>query len=560
MRYLCVHCDHRWAVEGDEAPRRCPSCMRATGVEPVRETAAKKASGSKRGVWWLAAGLALVVAGSAVWLSRRSQDIEGPVPVRPLSTAELASVLKREQVQAGGLESLLDETAAVEAFAKQGAGSSQDAFALGESITRALRDRAKAQAFVPWSLGEPRPTAIMKPDALLKLLSKDSGRAELYPLEVCALQVAALRSLGVTAMIAELLDGPSDRAPLDPAGYFGYFVVQVAADDSPQAKVKLYDPYAGRTLAADAKVNVLDDSTVIGAALATRAVHEISYLADPKLALDSSSHALRLAARLPSVRTARGIVVLSGKMVEQGLQELSAAAQLRRDAVRLHNLASARMLSGDAEAAIKELNAALEKAPEFAGARATLGALQMLQGDLDTGRASLQRAEALAPDLSLIQWGFAELSMREGDRESALARGERALKSRGSFDARLRYAVLLRQASKYEEMRVQAHALLDASPAYRKDEVRELIGSVLGPTALDPIEPDPSAEDLSDLGGPNLDLKLGQGSKLLGADPQAPDLKLGEPGAGSDPLILLGEPSKLRLRGSGEKLELKLGK
>jgi len=534
--------------------------MRATGVEPVRESAQKKSQGSKGGVWGLGLSLLVVVAGTAFWLSGRSSDIEGPVPVRPLNAAELASVLKREQVQAAGLDGLFAASDAIEAFAKQSSGASSDAFGRAEAMTRTLRDRQKAQAFVPWSLGEPRPTPIMKPDALLKLLSKDGGRAELYPLELCALEIAALRSVGVNAMLAELPDSPSDRAPLDPAGYFGYFVVQVAADDEPSAKTKLYDPYGGRALHDTTKVNVLDDAAALGAALATRAVHEISYLADPKLALDSSSFALRLAARLPSVRTARGIVVLSGKMVEQGLQELSAAAQLRRDAVRLHNLASARMLSGDVEAATKDLNAALEKAPDFAGARATLGALQMLQGDLETGRASLQRAESLAPDLSLIQWGFAELAMREGDRDGGLARGKQALNTRGSFDGRLRYAVLLRQASKYEEMRVQAHALIDAAPAYRKQEVRELIGAVLGPTALDPLEPDPSADDLSDLGGPDLSLKLGQGSKLLGADPQGTDLKLGEPGAGSDPLILLGEPSKLRLQGSSDKLELKLGK
>jgi len=101
--------------------------------------------------------------------------------------------------------------------------------------------------------------------------------------------------------------------------------------------------------------------------------------------------------------------------------------------------------------------------------------------------------------------------------------------------------------------------LLDVSPSYRKQEVRDLIEAVLGPTALDPLEADPAADDLADLGGPDLNLRLGQGSKLLGEPEGKKGLELGQPGAAADPLILLGEPSKLRLRGSSDKLQLRLG-
>ncbi len=555
MRYLCVHCDHRWEIEGDEAPRRCPACMRATGVEPVRESAKKAATKSRTTIWVGLALIGVVLAGSVLWLANRRSVIEGPVPVRPLSVEEVAQVLKREEASASGLESLLAETPALEAFAKRAAGSASDPFAKAAALTQALRARADAQAFVPWSLAEPRPTALLSADGALKALEKDGARREMYPLELAAIEVAALRSLGVVAMLAELTDLPNERAPVDPSGYFGYFVVSVSADEATVNQGKVYDPYGGRTLPADQKVNVIDDVTAIGAALAIRGVYEVAYRADPKLALESSSHALRLASRLPSVRTARGIIVLSGKMLEQGLQELSAAAQLRGDPVRLHNLASARMLSGDAEAASKALNTALEKAPDFAGARATLGAIEMMQGDLDAAFSELRKAETLAPDLSLIQWGFAEYYMRKGDRESALSRGKAALARRPSFDGRLRYAVLLRQAAKFEEMREQAHAMLDLAPEYRKQEVKELIAAVLGPTALDTVEAQPSAEDVG--ADPALGLKLGGGSKLLGEG--ASDLKLDAP-TGADPLILSGEASKLRLRSSSEKLELKLGK
>ena len=557
MRYLCVHCDYRWEVEGDEAPRRCPSCMRATGVEPVRETAKKVTTHSRSTMWVLLLLVGVVMVGSIFWLVSRRSLIEGPVPLRPLSADETAQVLKREQVTADGLEALLTETTAIEAFATKAAGSAGDAFAKADAVTKAIRARADVQAFVPWSLGEPRPTPIRTADQVRKALEKNGAREQMYPLELAALEVAALRSLGVTALLAELTDVKGERAPLDPAGYFGYFVVSVSADEKSVGKGKVYDPYGGRALPADQNVNLIDDVTAVGAALATRGVYEVAYRADPKRALESSSHALRLAARLPSVRTARGIIVLSGKMLEQGLQELTAAAQLRGDAVRLHNLSSARMLSGDTESGLRDLNAALEKMPDFGGAHATLGAMQMMQGDLDSGLLELRKAESLAPDLSLIQWGFAEYYMRKGDRDAALARGKAALSARPSFDGRLRFAVLLRQAGKYDEMRVQAHAMLDGAPEYRKQEVKELISAVLGPTALDNVEPDPTADDLSDLGGP--DLKLGGDGKLPGEPSAAPDLRLAAP-PGADPLILSDDTPKLRLRGSSEKLELKLGK
>ncbi len=534
--------------------------MRATGVEPVRESAKKAAIHSKFKLGVVLTLIGLLIAGSVLWLVNRRSVIEGPVPMRPLSAEELTQVLKREQVSAGGLEALLVATPAIEAFAKRVAGDASGPQAQAAAITKALRARADVQAFVPWSLAEPRPTTIMTADGVLQALVKDGARHELYPLELAALEVSALRSLGVTAMLAELSDLSNERAPLDPSGYFGYFVVSVSADEANVQKATLYDPYGGRALPAETNVNMIDDVTAVGAALAIRGVHEVAYRADPKLALESSSHALRLASRLPSVRTARGIIVLSAKMLEQGLQELSAAVQLRSDPARLHNLASARMLSGDADAAGKALSSALERAPNFAGARATLGAVQMMQGDLDSGLTELRQAEALAPDLSLIQWGFAEYYMRKGDRESALARGQAALAKRPSFDGRLRFAVLLRQAGKYDEMREQARTMLASAPEYRKQEVKELIGAVLGPTALDEVDADPTTDDLSDVGAADTGEQTDD-SKLdaLGSPAVGAGLKLGAP-PGADPLILSDEPPKLRLRGSSEKLELKLGK
>jgi tetratricopeptide (TPR) repeat protein len=560
MRYLCVHCDHRWEDTGSEPPRRCPGCMRATGVEAVRDAAEKvrgNSGGKSRRLIAAAVAVMLLGAGAGYWFTRGSKAHSSSA-LAPLDPDDLRAALLQDHVDAAGLEQLFVADAGMEALAKKTAGAESGAVARAEAVHRLLRARASALAFVPWSLGEPRGTPVMTARDTFSTVQKDRGRAQLYPLEVAALEAALLRALDVPAMLAELVEVPGERAPLDPAGYLGYFVVAVYDSEPGQGAPHLFDPYAGRPLASDSKVQVLSDTQVVGALLALRAVFEMAYHADPRAALESSSRAIQLAPILPSVRTARGVVVLGANMAEQGLQELTAARDQRPDAPRLHNLASAALMTGDKERAQRELTAALAKAPDFAAAHATLAAFDLLSDDADGARSELAIAERLAPDLSLVQWGMAEQLVRSGEREQGLARAEQAVKERPSFDGKLRFAVILRQAGKYDEMRKQAQELLAMSPSYRRGELRELLTQVLGPTAFDDVEPDPSAADLDDLGsvpplagGPDLKLQLGQG-KLLG-EPG------GEAQGPGDPLILSGDQPKLRLHGSDEpKLKLKL--
>jgi tetratricopeptide (TPR) repeat protein len=553
MRYLCVHCDHRFEVGAQAGPpRRCPSCMRATGLEPIREEAAPASKGSARPgrtrLLWLGAGALLLIAGGVAFALSLSRDSGSAAKSGPaaLDASELKTALAQLQVEAGGLERLLVADAAVQRFAEQAAAGKATPRARADALFAALRARAKSAAFVPWSLGEPRATPVLTASQTLATL-KDGARAELYPLELSVLLVAALRALDVPALLAELADPKGARAPLDPSGYLGYFVVAVPSDEAPGAAgFRYYDVYGGKQLGPEAQATVLSDPGAVGAALALRAVHENSYLSDPRAALASSSHALRLAPSLPSVRTVRGVVVLTEKMVEQGLSEFQAARELRGDAARLHNLANVMLVTQEGEKAQSVLSAALEKAPDFAAAHVTLATLLMLRGELEQGHGELVKAEQLAPSLSAVQWGLAEYALRRGENDEALARAQRALGPRPSFDARLRYAALLRQAGKYEEMRQTAEQLLAQTPAYRKDEIRRVLGAVLGPTAIEPAQPaqpDLRSDDLADLGGPKLDLEPPQDGTGRGA---------GAAGAGSG-------AGKLRLRDPNQGLRLDLG-
>jgi tetratricopeptide (TPR) repeat protein len=549
MRYLCVHCDHRFEAEG-ETPKRCPSCMRAKGIEPVRDEA--KASPpvhtgrTKRLVGLGLLGLAVAAAAFFAWPRDAADKAASGKGV--LSLEALNAALAHEQVSAGGLERILFADDAIEKFASKAADGKDRPQDKAQALLAAIRARANAGAFVRWSLGEPRATAVMTAADTMRTLTKDGGRAALYPLEVAALMVAGLRSLELPAMLAELTELRGRKSPLDPSGYIGYFVVALFPEQVNVGAPVLYDPYAGQALPPDAQAKVLTDTAAVGAALSLRALHENTYLSDPKRALESTSHALRLAGTLPSVRTVRGVVVLTEKMIEQGLQEFQAARELRPDAPRLHNLASVMLVTGEVEKAQSVLSAALEKAPEFAGAHATLGTLHLMQGQLEQAEVELETAERIAPDLSLVQWARADLLMRQGQRDEALARARKAYEARPSFDGALRFAALLRQGGKFEEMRTMASQLVERTPSYRKDEIRTVIAAVLGPTALSieqPTEVDPTAKDLSDLGEADLKLDLAQ-PPASGAG-AADGLR---PGAGGGRLRL-GQPDR--------KLHLDLG-
>jgi tetratricopeptide (TPR) repeat protein len=195
-------------------------------------------------------------------------------------------------------------------------------------------------------------------------------------------------------------------------------------------------------------------------------------------------------------------------------------------------------VTGEVEKAQSVLSAALEKSPEFAGARATLGTLHLMQGQLEQAEVELGNAERLAPDLSLVQWARADLMLRQGRREDALAVARKAYETRPSFDAGLRYAALLRQAAKYEEMRKLAGQLVERTPSYRRDDIRGVLSALLGPTALEG-EPGPAgadAEDVSDLAGSDLKLDLPApglsgpaGSAGSAAKQDGTRLRLGQP-------------------------------
>ena len=118
--------------------------------------------------------------------------------------------------------------------------------------------------------------------------------------------------------------------------------------------------------------------------------------------------------------------------------------------------------------------------------------------------------------------------------------------------------------------RSAARATLKLTPESRKSEMRQLISRMLGPTALEaPDSDEPDETDTATVAAqpmPTLDpgeFKLGKGLRLLeGGDssasgkPTLGDIKTPGTRKGA-PLLLSGDQTKLQLRDSNSKLELK---
>lgn len=564
MKYLCVHCDERFEHEGEGKPR-CPACMRVHGIEKVGPDPKAK----ERPKWLVpavvAGVIAAVVAGYVVWARETPDTVSGDAPVEPLERSELLGYVRNAGAEVeDSLVGLLEADETIEGFAEEATGGAGSAVAKAEAVVEAIRARASAQAFVPWSTSSPRDTPLRGPVQTLEALREDGGRAKLYSLEVAALAVAALRAVGVPAMVADIYAFPGDRTPPDPSGHFGYYGIAVWQGEPGRGEPTILDPYGGRGTEPDADdVRVLSDVQVLGAALTHRAIHLLVHEGDSDRAFDLVQNALKLDRRSPHVRSVRGAVLLVSGGTEEGARELEAAAQLRPDAPRHNNLAGLALAQQDVERAAREVAAALERHPDFAGGHATLAAVHLARSEVDEAGTELRRAEELDPTLPTLPmlWANYHLATHEPDRAAEYAM--QAIERRPhDWSVRLNAARVLRIAGRYDEMRRQARRILEDAPDGQERAVRQLIEQVLGPTALEePLE----EEDLDWEGDlPSPDFRLGEGSALLGGGDDGPSLGggtslLGEEAEGGGPLRTMGDTSKLRLREPGSDLRLHLG-
>lgn len=550
--YLCVHCDKSFVHEGSKKPR-CPECMRVNGLE---EVVAPKESRAERPpwFWWAVAAAVLAVAGGgyAYWSANESVDtVSGDAPIAPLDRSLVLGHLRSRGVDARQLGTMLIPEDAVESFAETAAGSANGPQAKAAAILEAIRAHAAEGAFERWSLGIPRETPITGSTQVLESVEDDGAHHHLYPLEVAALLVAALRAVDVPAMVAEAIRYEGDRSPPDPSGQFGYFVAAVWDGEPGEGDPTFYDAYLGRET-QPSETRVLTDLEAIGAAMNTRALYLLSRESDPERAVEASGAALRLDGRSPSNRAVRGAIMLASGRPDEGLDELSSARQLRTDAPRRNLLASVHFAQGDLDAASREIAAALEEYPEFAPGHATLAGIHLARSENDLARSELEEAQRIDPQLHMLPQLWAGYFAQTGDLDRAVQRAQQAVELNGDIQTRLMAARIYRQASRYDMMRREAHAVLARTPSQRAPEMRQLIQRMLGPTALEPLEEDD--EELGEEGDEEFGLgdpdSLTLDSPLLGSGSGDGPSLLGGSGGGS-PGLLGGGGGGLQLGGGG---------
>jgi tetratricopeptide (TPR) repeat protein len=573
-QYLCVHCDHSFFPESEGEPKRCPSCMRKGGLELVR-----KAKEGGRPAWLVPAAvvglIALVGIGYAVWDGQTADPVEGDAPIRPLSTSELLGYLQVSNAGRAPAE-IFDGGDAIDALAEEASG--EGPVAKAEALVAHLAERRDAAAFEPWSFSTPRDTEIRGAERTAARLGEEEA-AHLYPLEVALATTVALREAGVDAMVAELWSFPEALAPPDPSGHFGYFGVAVYEGEVGEGEPTLFDPYGGREeMPGEDGYRVLSDPQVAGAFLSTEALYARVHEGDLTDAMAKVRKALRLDPRAPYARSVQAAIFLASGGVQEGVDELNAAVQIRADPPRRNLLAGVFLATGDADGAQREVSLALEEAPEFADAHATLAALHMMDADLDAAAVALEAAERFDPGLVNLKMLWAQYYLQTGNPERAVGNALEAIERRPhDWQERLRAAQVFRAADEWNEMRRQAHAILELAPSGQEEAIRRQVLEVLGDTAFEEfdeelaLDPEDYAggEELAlddDLGGldemAEPDLSLDSGSSLLGDGPDegssGPSLLDQQLGGGGG--FQLGSPGGgLQLRPPGQKLNLQLG-
>lgn len=558
MRYLCVNCDEKFELD-PSAEARCPKCMRVHGLRPLEAASQAPAAPARRRKALVLPVLALLgLLGAGAFLLWKRERIPDPVTLAstPLEPRILQRELERASVKAGALLHLLEPDAAVASFASRAVAGQKSPEDKARAVVKALQARAASQAFVSWSLADPRLGLPMTASQTLAALANDHAHKQLYPLELAALAVAALRAVDVPAMLAEVYAWPGARSPLDPSGRFGYFGVAL-----PRAggKARVFDAYGGRPEQESCgECALLSDLQAIGAGLALMASQRLAQNEDPAAALRDADAAVKLLSSSASARSARGAVLLANGASDLGQGELEAAAQIRPDSARRNNLAMLYMALGDGERAAREVAQVLERDPEFALGHVTLAEIHLARGERELARAELEKTAALDPGLPSLPLTWAQFYASVGENEPAIEQGRRALQARPTdLQAHLVLARIYRQASRYDEMRSEARAVLSLAPQALAARTRELIERLLGPTALEAApEAGTSNAPAAGQGGlpepGRLDLSQAQGAdrsrlRLLDQPASAPSDGTLKPGGG---------PPKLRLNQPGTGLKL----
>ena len=540
-KYFCATCNEEFLSEEAGNEPRCPRCMRKGGVQPVKQP--EETGGLSR--WWLVVGALFVLSLGIAYGAYRftAVTLEETPPLRPLEPSELSAYLERDQIEASPYQAMLVLSRDTNEWPADAA----------EIATR-LRSESST-----WSLEHPLPRELLTAEQTLPTIDSHEERLKLYPLELATAMTALLRQRGVKAMVAEVWEFEGAAAPADPSGALGYFVSAVYGGPDAEEPSAYFDPWGGRGAVKVSAVRVLRDTEVVAAALGTEAIRIFAQSGDATRALPLVEAALQLDPVSPSLRTVNARILVESGGVADAVKELEAALQLRADGPRqlslaqLH-LAQAGMLEmgGEQAAAEAELNEAsdlvaevLEKWPRYGRAHLMRATILLGLDQPEQARVELEIAEEQSPDAPMLWSVWARVHLAQRDLVLAATSMRRAVElDPDNWQLRLQAAQLFQAVGDAAAGSESVAAALRLVPPDRRDEVMRLVERMMGPGALNDTPggaPGRDSDDRLDLPEPSLTVR-------------PPSAK----GAPSDPVLMLGDPSKLRLRDPGQRLELEV--
>lgn len=515
-KYFCAHCDKEFIPEDPGGKPRCPRCMRRGGVQPVKQA---EPEGGTRRLGILILVFVLVAAGIGYGVYRSTTvTLEETPPLRPLEARELSAYLERDQIRVGAYEPMMM--------------LSGDADGWPESAAEiAARMHAESSS---WSLEHPLPREVLTADQAFAMIDARDERVKLYPLELATAMTALLRERGTKAMVAEVWEFEGARAPSDPSGTLGYFVVAVYDGSGSEEPSAYFDPWGGRGEVEVSSVRVLRDTEVLAAALGTEAARIFGRSGDGRKALPMVGTALLLDPVSPTLRAVNGAVLAESGGLAQALQEFEAALQLRSDGPRqldmaqLH-LAQAGMLEANGQSAAAEeqfsegnrmIGEVIQMWPRYGRAHVVLATIHLGMDESERARVELETAETLSPDAPMLWMVWAQYHLAAGDPSAAAAKVKRAVDLHPSnWQLRIQAARIFQGAGDDDAASENIAAALQLVTPDKRTEVRRFVEQTMG---------------------------SGASPAQAGQAPSA------------DPALMLGDPSSVRLRDPDQTLKLDL--
>jgi Tfp pilus assembly protein PilF len=433
----------------------------------------------------------------------------------------------------------------IKTFATKAAGGKD-----GEEALRALFDaiieKGNEGYFRPYHQREPRTGDVFSAKELVvRFSSRRETPIELSSYELASLMLAVSRGMDLDTQMVEIHQFVGEKKPADPGGKLGRFGVSIKGAEkqtNQESGASVYDPF-GRRVAPVSEVNMtpLSDREAVAPFFGLKA---LALLADQDTAqaLKLNETAVELAPNNPYLRSGRGLIFAASGAPGEAVAEFEKAVKLRDDPVFRTNLAELFLLvDPTGRRAELEVQAAIEKMPDFARAHALLAMVLMMQQQASQAEQELTIAQNLDPTSPTIAMFWAQFYLGKRDSERAIEKANEAVRlSESSISSMLGLAQIYRATARFDEMRSTLDKVLKKSESpVIANQIREI------------FDYDPNrAEDEEMPGlGTDLELKLGGDNPGLGGN-----LELGEGMGGG----LGGDSLKLNTGLGNEDMELKL--